>query len=102
MLNRNAEAVTEALSEAYRYDAATEIRGSGIVSKVSAVCDAIARFRVINTGMFDSSRGSAALLYAAAQVSEASTKVSSLLDQSARRTEFALLQGRLAMSAKEN
>lgn len=102
MLNRNAEAVTEALFEAHRFDSAKEIRGCSIVSKVTAVCDAVTRFRTINRVMFDTARGGAALLHATTQAKEASIRVGGLLDQSARRSEFALQHGRAVMSTNKN
>lgn len=97
MLERNAMAVCTALHESHRVDTAQAIRSTKVVSRVTTLCEAVNRFREIDPMSFDEKRGSATLLYVAKEALESIGQVCSLLDQSVRRTEFALRHGREAM-----
>lgn len=98
MLQRNAEAVTEALFETHRFNPAPELRASRVITRVTALCAAVDKFRATNVDQFDTTRGSALLLHAAKEAGEAVEKVGDLLDQADRRAEFALRHGRAAMA----
>lgn len=99
MLERHAGAVADVLLAAGRFDPVPQMRASQVVSTVAALCNAVERFRGLNSKMFDDARAGAMLLRTARDAREAIDKVDGLLDASDRRVEFALKQGRNALLA---
>ena len=99
MLKQHVAAVADALLDANHFDPAPALRQSGVISKVNALCDAVARFRAVNSEQFEKLRASATLIRTSQEASEAIAKVNAWLTRADNHVKFSIQRGRAAMAS---
>jgi DNA-binding transcriptional regulator YiaG len=97
MLSGTADALADAVL-AGDSDLEGQIRACGLVSKVSALAQAVERFALANEAVFDDLRGGALLLRTAVEAGDAAGLIDRALSTIAERQERAIRRARLVAS----
>ena len=84
LLERNANAVTEGLLAATRFDTSAQIRALGLVTRIEGFAISIDRFAKANGEDFENIPAGALLNRAAREAREAAAELGSLLDRTER------------------